>query len=151
MVDLEFSDSMFQQRCSPYRCYFFIFGTPVAYLSPTYRCLTVGAVIVIPGCDRSGIKVLLMFIIIVFYGQSSAWRSPSLSRLFMLTTAEIHDYAWFALVTNTWPSTLRAHPPLPSSRKTYAQWRCVITDSYWPIRLGKASYFLLGSHWLVHC
>ena len=31
---------------------FLIFGTPVAYLSPTSRCLTVGAVIVIPGCDR---------------------------------------------------------------------------------------------------
>ena len=28
----------------------------------------------------------------VCLGQSSAWRSPSLSRLFILTTAEIHDY-----------------------------------------------------------
>ena len=28
----------------------------------------------------------------VFLGQSSAWRSPSLSRLIILTTAEIHDY-----------------------------------------------------------
>ena len=28
----------------------------------------------------------------VFLRQSSAWRSPSLSRLFTLTTAEIHDY-----------------------------------------------------------
>ena len=51
-----------------------IFGTPVAYFSPTSRCLT------------------LVFIIMVFLGQSSAWRSPSLSRLFILTTAEIHDY-----------------------------------------------------------
>ena len=64
----------------------------VAYLSPTSRCLTVGAVIVIPGCDRSGIKVLLVFIIMVFLGHSSAWRSPSLSMLFILTTAEIHGY-----------------------------------------------------------
>ena len=71
---------------------FMIFGTPVAYLSPTSRCLTVGAVIVIPGCDRSGIRVLLVFIFMVCLGQSSAWRSPSLSRLFILTTAEIHDY-----------------------------------------------------------
>ena len=40
---------------------FLIFGTPVAYLSPTSRCLTVGAVIVIPGCDRSGIGVFFGF------------------------------------------------------------------------------------------
>ena len=71
---------------------FLIFGTPVAYLSPTSRCLTVGAVIVIPGCDWSGIKVFLVFIFMVCLGQSSAWRSPSLSRLFILTTAEIHNY-----------------------------------------------------------
>ena len=32
---------------------FFNFGTPVAYLSPMSRRLTGGAVIVIPGCDRS--------------------------------------------------------------------------------------------------
>ena len=32
-----------------------------------------------------------MFFIIVFLGQSLAWRIPSLSRLFMLTTVEIHD------------------------------------------------------------
>ena len=49
-----------------------VFGRPVAYLSPTSRCLTVGAVIVIPGCDRSGIKVILVFIFMVCLEQSSA-------------------------------------------------------------------------------
>ena len=34
----------------------------------------------------------LFFFIMVCLGQSSAWRRPSLSRLFMLTTAEIHNY-----------------------------------------------------------
>ena len=51
---------------------FLIFGISVAYLSPTSRCLTVGTVIVISGCDRSGIVVLLVFFIMVFLGQSSA-------------------------------------------------------------------------------
>ena len=70
----------------------FIFDTSVAHLSPTSRCLTVGAVIVLPGCDQSGIKAFLMLFIMVYIGRSSAWRSPSLSRLSILTTAEIHDY-----------------------------------------------------------
>ena len=48
--------------------------------------------IVILGCDRSGIKVLLMLFVMVSLGQNSAWWSPSLSTLFLLTTAEIHDY-----------------------------------------------------------
>ena len=89
-----------------------------------------------PEMDRSGIKVLLMFIIMVFLGQSSASRSPSLSRLFILTTAEIHENIWLALVTNTWPLTQRVLPPLTSSRKTSAQWCCVITTPNWPIGLG---------------
>ena len=42
---------------------FFNVGTPVASCH-----LTVGAVIVIPGCDRSGINVLLVFFNMVFLG-----------------------------------------------------------------------------------
>ena len=117
---------------------FLIFGTPVAYLSPTSRCLTVGTVIVILGCDRSGIKLFLVFIIMVYLGQSSAWRSPSLSRLFILTTAEIHDYCMARLGHEHMAVDSRVLPPWPltSSRKTSAQWCCVITTPNWPIGLG---------------
>ena len=68
-----------------------IFGTPETYLSLTSRCLTVDMVIVLPDCDRSGINVLLMLFIMVFPGQRSTSRRPSLSWLLMLPTAEIHD------------------------------------------------------------
>ena len=45
---------------------------------------------------------------------------------------------WLALVTNTWPLTQRVLPPwqLTSSRKTSAQWCCIITTPNWPIGLG---------------
>ena len=116
---------------------FLIFGTPMAYLSPTSRCLTVGAVIVISGCERSGIKVLLVFILMVFLGQSPAWRSPSLSRLIILTKAEIYDYC-MARLGHEHVRWLRVLPPWPltSSRKTFAKWCCVITTPNWPIGLG---------------
>ena len=52
---------------------FSLFGTDIDLIPyATSRCLTVGAVIAIPGCDRSGIKVLLVVFVIVCLGQSSA-------------------------------------------------------------------------------
>ena len=70
---------------------FLTFVPPVAYLSPMPQLLAVGAVIVKPGCDQSGIKVSLGLLSMMIQGQNSAWRIQSLSRLFMLTTAEFHD------------------------------------------------------------
>ena len=60
--------------------------------------------------------------IMMFLGQSSAWRSSFLSRLFMLTTAKIHDYCMACLVTNTWLLSQKVLLPylLTSYRKTSA-------------------------------
>ena len=53
---------------------YLIFGTPVEYLSPTSPGLTAGAVIVVSGCYRSAVKVLLVFIIMVIdHGQRYIW------------------------------------------------------------------------------
>ena len=73
-----------------------------------------------------GIKVLLLFFIMVFQEQRSAGRSPYLSRMFVLTTAEIHDNCMTLLghehmaVDSTSSSAL----DVTSSRKTSAQWCC---------------------------
>ena len=115
-----------------------IFGTPVAYLSPTSRCLTVGTVIVIPGCDRSGIKVFLVFIFMVCLGRVQPdGAHPSPDCLYW-SQPKSTITVWLALVTNTWPLTQRVLPPWPltSSRKTSAKWCCVISTPNWPIGLG---------------
>ena len=70
---------------------FLTFVPPVAYLSPTPQWLAVGGVIINPACDRSGIEGSLDLLSMMLQGENSAWRSLSLSRLFMLTTAEFHD------------------------------------------------------------
>ena len=110
---------------------FLIFGTPVA-------CLTVGAVIVIPGCNRSSIRVFLVFIFMVCLGQIQPdGAHPSLGCLYWPQPKSTIT-VWLALVTNTWPLTQRVLPPWPltSSRKTSAQWCCVITTPNGPIGLG---------------
>ena len=73
------------------------------------QCLTVGAVIVIPGCHQSGIKD---FIDVVHQGVPSAEFSftepiPQASPgCICLPQEEFMINVWLALIMNTWPLTL---------------------------------------------
>ena len=70
----------------------------------------------------------------------------------ILTQPKSTITVWLALVTNTWPLTQRVLPPWPltSSRKTSAQWCCVITTPNWPIRLGDSWRWELQTYTLTH-
>ena len=84
----------------------------------------------------SGLHLLLMLFIMVFLWQSSAWRSPFILRLYMLTTAEIRDNCMARLGHEHMAVHSKSSSAwqLISSRKVCAKW-CINTIPYWPIRL----------------
>lgn len=137
---------------------FLPFGPLVAYLSPTPQWLAVGEVIVNPGCDRSGTKVLFMLYIMLRSAEGRVQPHGTYSSLGCRCSPQpisiITVYLAFTITQGRW---VRVLPPWPltfsrkSSAQSYVLNHPLLTHRFRRFMEMGASHFLPARHWLFPC